>query len=131
MLEIIKYVLGIITPILSRIIPDQSKLAEVNLEITKALLDSDSKIYESMKDVMVADAGSDSAYVRFARPTIVYWSLGTVSTIIGFAIFDDASLILNALSNVPDSLWQLMTVGTGLFVVGRSGEKMIKKYKGN
>ena len=32
---------------------------------------------------------------------------------------------------LPDQLWNLLTLGVGGYIVGRSGEKMIDKYATN
>ena len=110
-------------PILNRIIPDKAKQAEVQLELTKVLTEQSGKIYESMKDVMVADASSESPYTRAARPTIVYWSLGMISLVVFLAPFGYDTSIINSLTKVPSELWNLMTYSVGAFVLGRSVEK--------
>lgn len=124
MLQIIQLLL----PILNKIIPDPDKRLEAQNEIIKIASEQEGKIYDAMKEVMSADAKSDSAFTRAARPTLVYWSLSIVSLIIFLAPFGYDTSILLSLSKVPSELWQLMTVGIGAFTIGRSGEKMIRSY---
>lgn len=116
-------------PILDKLIPDPNKRLEAQNEIIKTVSEQEGKLYDAMKDVMVADSQSDSKYTKNTRPTLVYWSLGMVSLIIFLAPFGYDTAILLSLSKVPTELWQLMTVGIGAFTIGRSGEKMIKSYK--
>lgn len=116
-------------PILDKLIPDPNKRLEAQNEIIKTVSEQEGKLYDAMKDVMVADSQSDSKYTKNTRPTLVYWSLGMVSLIIFLAPFGYDTAILLSLSKVPTELWQLMTVGIGAFTIGRSGEKMVKSYK--
>lgn len=116
-------------PILNKLIPDPEKRLEAQNEILKTATEQEGKIYDAMKDVMVADSQSDSAFTRAARPMVVYWSLGLTSLVVVLAPFGYDSSILNALKSIPSDLWLLMTTSIGAFTLGRSGEKMIKTYK--
>lgn len=120
---------SLILPVVDKLIPDPVKRAEAQKEIIKTISGSEDRIYDAMKEVMVADSTSDSKYTKNARPTLVYWSLGMVSLIIFLAPFGYDKSILLSLSKVPSELWQLMTVGVGLFTLGRSGEKIMRTYK--
>lgn len=122
-------IINALSPILARIIPDPDKRLEAEKAIQEALINSQAQIYSSMKDVMVADVESDNAYTKYARPTIVYWSLGMITIIIAAAPFGEAGVILDALKQVPDTLWTLMTVGVGAFTLGRSVEKSVTNFK--
>lgn len=120
---------SLILPVVDKLIPDPVKRAEAQKEIIKTISGSEDRIYDAMKEVMVADSTSDSKYTKNARPTLVYWSLGMVSLIIFLAPFGYDKSILLSLSKIPAELWQLMTVGVGLFTLGRSGEKIMRTYK--
>ena len=116
-------------PILDKLIPDPNKRLEAQNEIIKTLNEQEGKIYDAMKEVMVADSNSDSGYTRAARPTVVYWSLGTISSIILLAPFGLDTSILLSLQKIPTELWYLMTAGVGLFTAGRSVEKTVRTLK--
>lgn len=129
MLSAITAILELIMPVISRIVPDKTKQAELQLELNKVLTEQSGKIYESMKDVMVADASSESPYTRAARPTIVYWSIGMISLVVFLAPFGLDQSIIGALTKVPSDLWNLMTYSVGAFVLGRSIEKSVSNYR--
>lgn len=107
-----------------KLIPDTAKQAEVMLEFQKSVLENQSSLAEAMSKVMAADANS-SAFVRSARPTIVYWSLGMVTLIAFTAPFGYAGHIVGALQAVPSELWTLMTVGIGAYNVLRTVDKAV------
>ncbi len=129
MLTGISAILTAILPILNKIIPDPDKRLETQAALEKALMESQDKIYDSMKDVMVADSQSESAYTRYARPTVLYWSLGIISLVVVLAPFGFDHSILEALTTVPSKLWDLMTVSFGGFIIGRSAEKAVNNYR--
>lgn len=122
---IIQAILGVI----NKIIPDPQQQAQIQMELTKALLDKDSQVLSAMKDVMVADAQQDDKYTKRARPSVVYWSMAMV-TIVGVAgLFGEAQPIISALQAVPSDLYNLMTVGIGAFGLSRGVEKGIGALK--
>lgn len=129
MLGGITAILQIIAPLIARFFPDPQKQMEFQLEMQKALLEQEGKVYEAMQAVMTADAAQEDLYTKRARPTVVYWSMA-FATIIGIAgIFGYSQPIIDALRQIPTDLWTLMTVGIGAFGFSRSIEKGIDSVK--
>lgn len=121
----IEAILKIVAPIITRFFPDPEKQAEINLELQKALMDQQGKVYDAMQAVMTTDANQDDKYTKRARPTVVYWSMA-FATLIGVAgFFGHAQPMIDALRQIPTDLWTLMTVGIGAFGFSRSVEKGI------
>lgn len=129
MLNLIPTILSFLGPVLNRIIPDPAKQAEIQLELTKALVDKDTGILVAMKDVMVADSQQEDKYTKRARPTVVYWSMSMITLIGILGVFGKAETIINSLAAVPSDLYTLMTVGIGAFSVSRGLEKGIGAIK--
>lgn len=129
MLQIITMLLPFIMKALEKILPDQEARDNAQKEITMALVENQGALNNAMRDVMVADSSSGDAYTSRARPTIVYWCLTVVSLIMVFSILGYADPLLHALNSIPGKMWDLITVGIGAFVLGRSGEKMMESYK--
>ena len=116
--------IGPITDLLKRVIPDANARAEAQEEITKLLVQNESAVMDAMKTVMAADAASEGWLTRNARPIVVLWSLGAITMIMVEAMTGGANNIVNALRQVPGELWNLITVGTGAYMLLRSGEKI-------
>ncbi len=129
MLDLIDDILKIVGPVLSRVLPDPQKQAEIQLELTKALMDKDNGILQASQAVMVADANQDDKFTKRARPSVVYWAMGMITLIGTAGLFGHAEPIISALSAVPSDLYQLMTVGIGAFGVSRGLEKGIGALK--
>ena len=120
--------LGPITEVLKRLIPDAEKRAEVQAEITKAMLANEAAMLDAMKSVMVADAQSEGVLARNARPFTVYWGLAMITWLgvlaPGFGIAEGA---IKAVQAVPSDLWTLVTVGTGAFMFSKAAEQFASR----
>ena len=112
-----------IKDVLVKVIPDADKRLEVESQLNAAIQARDAAQFNAMQAVMAADAQSDSKYTKNARPTVVYWSLGMVTTIAVLALFDHAKPVIDALAVVPQGLWDLIKYGVGIFTAGRTIEK--------
>jgi hypothetical protein len=130
MLAIITALLPLITKVFERAIPDPAERAKAQQEMTSILLENQGKIFDGMKEVMAADAKSESPLTRNARPIVVYWSLAVITLIVIGGVFGFAAPILDALKDIPDKLWDLMTYGIGAYVLGRSAEKAVTNGRG-
>lgn len=129
MTAIITMLLPMITEVLRRIIPDQEKLQEARSEIEKALVENQAALMQAMSAVMVADSQSTDKFTSRARPLVVYWSLCLITVVATLGAFGMAQPILDALTTVPEKLWDLMTYGIGAFVLGRTVEKSITNFR--
>lgn len=125
--------LSVLSPILNdvlrRAIPDRSQREKIQAEMTTKLLEQETVILSSMKDVMVADASSSNWLTSAARPMVVYWSLAFVTFITVLGASGYATEALNALDRVPGKLWDLITVGIGAFSITRGLEKSVTAYR--
>lgn len=82
-------------------------------------------------DIITVEAQSESVLARTWRP-IVMLSFGLI-------ILNDAFIVpyidlfidvnLNDMFTVSERVWDAITLGLGGYVVGRSGEKIIKEWK--
>jgi len=124
-LDIIKLVL----PVFDRLIPDVNAREKAKEELTKTLLENQTAIMSAMKDTMAADAASESWLTRSARPIVVLWSLGMITWVVLSPIFNLQTATLTALGGVPASLWNLVSVGIGGYMLARTVEKGMANWK--
>lgn len=126
-------ILGMLTPllleVLKRFLPDPDKLAEARVELERVLVENESNVASAMSAVMAADAASGDKFTSRARPLVVYWSLCLITVVATLGAFGMAQPILDALTTVPEKLWDLMTYGIGAFVLGRTIEKSITNFR--
>lgn len=114
-------ILGLVAPILERIIPDPNKRIEAERELQRALIENQASLNQAMSEVMKSDAQSEGWMTRNARPSVVYWCLFMI-TFIGFVapIFGIQNEVIDSLKNVPRELWDLASYGIGAYILGKS-----------
>ena len=118
-----------ISGVLTRIIPDPDKRIQVEADIHRALLENQSAIYGAMKDVMAADAASDSWLTKNARPIVVMWCLVMITWVVFSPMFGLQGATIAALRAVPSDLWNLVTVGIGGYILAKSAVDVAKALK--
>lgn len=119
-------ILGIIGPIVEKIIPNTAQAAALKAEISAQLLGNAHTLEQSQAQIITAEARSDGWLTRTWRPLAMlnflllldlYW--------LGMA---PAYLVANP--NVVQQLFSLLTVGIGGYVGGRSLEKIVPQIAG-
>jgi hypothetical protein len=118
-----------ISGILNKIIPDADKRLEVQGEIERALIANQGAIYTAMKDVMAADAASESWAARNARPFTVFWCLGMMTWVVIAPAFGLQAQTIASVKAIPADLWNLSAYGIGAYILGKSGVDIAKALK--
>lgn len=129
MFEGITAIVTAISTVLARVIPDPDKRMQVELEIQKALLSSQSAIYDAMKTVMAADAASEGWATRNARPIVVFWCLSMITWVVISPMFGLQEATIGAIKAVPSDLWNLVMVGIGGYILAKSVTDAVKAVK--
>tara|TARA_Y100000310_G_scaffold282828_1_gene304357 strand:+ start:369 stop:791 length:423 start_codon:yes stop_codon:yes gene_type:complete len=130
-------VLGpILGDVVKRVLPeDKDKRMEVERELHMALITNSAAIEQSAASVILAEAKSEHTITAIWRPllmvvitAIVGWNF-LIAPLVELAVtlFTDDQIPLSI--PLPDQLWSLLMIGVGGYVVGRSGEKMVKNFK--
>lgn len=112
---------GPLTEALNKVIPDENKRAEAREAIHQALIQSEDKALEHMSSTMAADAASGGWLTRNARPAVVVWALSLISYV---AVTKDFT-VLDTLVKIPQPLWDMITLGTGMYIASRGIEKVV------
>lgn len=117
--------------VLGRFFEDKDKAAEAAHELRMEMLKHEQTAQEVARDVVVAEAKSDHWLTSAWRPItmLVFVSIVANNYIIApyVDLFFDAGLQLD----VPDAMWDLIKIGLGGYVVGRSAEKVADKVRSN
>jgi len=129
MFAAIPAIIAAISGILNRIIPDPDKRLEAETEIQKALMQSQSTIYDAMKSVMAADAQSESWLTRNARPIVVMWCLAMITWVVISPVFGLQAGTISAIRAVPGDLWNLVMVGIGGYILAKSVTDAVRAVK--
>lgn len=122
--------------VVKRVLPeDKDKRAEIEREINMALITNSAQIEQAAASVILAEAKSEHWITATWRPILML----TITAIVGWnyllaplvelavrLFFGDQIPLTIPL---PDELWNLLMIGVGGYVVGRSAEKVADKVK--
>lgn len=122
--------------VIKRVLPeDKDKRMEVESEINMALMSNSAAIEQAAASVIVAEAKSEHKITAIWRPVLMMTITAIVAWNFLFAPLIELAVMLFTGNQIPlsialpDQLWNLLMIGVGGYVVGRSGEKMVKNFK--
>ena len=130
-------VLGpIVSDVIGRVLPeDKNKRMEVERELNMAMVNNSHAIEQAAASVIIAEAKSEHKITAIWRPVLML----VITTIVGWnylvAPLIELCVILFTQDQIPlsiplpEELWNLLMIGVGGYVVGRSGEKIANNLK--
>lgn len=130
-------VLGpLVGDVVKRILPeDKDKRMEVERELNMALMQNSAAIEQAAASVIKAEAESEHKITATWRPilmlsitAIVTWNY-LLAPLVELAVRMFAGDQVPLSIPLPEQLWNLLMIGVGGYVVGRSGEKIAKNIK--
>ena len=125
--------LNVIAPLantlIKRLFPDKEKQQEAQLEFQSMIADGSFKEFEKQADIIIAEAQSKSWLTSNWRPCIML--LFGIIIANNYIIYPYLSLFMeNApMLEIPPDMWDLLKIGLGGYVVGRSAEKAVTVWK--
>ena len=123
-------ILGAVTPLLSKLIPDPAQRAEAEANLLKLHQSGELKALEAATNIIVAEAKSDHWIVAAWRPITMLTFTFIIAN--NYIIYPYLSLFWQAAPSLtlPPDLWDLLKIGLGGYVLGRSTEKSVAAWKG-
>jgi len=131
MLSLTELIVGIFKPA-AELIDQLHTSEEEKLEQKRKLLEiqaasMDSALYHE-RSMMEAQARIVNSEARSEHWLVSSWRPITMLTFLALTVGDSLGLLATPLR---DEAWMLLQIGLGGYVVGRSGEKVIKTWKEN
>ena len=122
--------------VIKRVLPaDKAKAADIEREINMALIGNSAAIEQAAASVILAEAKSEHKITAIWRPVLMMTITAIVAWNFLFAQLIELAVLVMFGDRIPlsiplpDQLWNLLMIGVGGYVVGRSGEKMVKNFK--
>lgn len=106
--------------VIDQAVEDKDMATKLKHELSSQMLDSNGTIARAGADVVMAEASGESWLQRNWRPLLMIW----FSILIGGYWF--GFVPVNMPIEVVQSLFDLVTLGVGGYVIGRSGEKIVR-----
>jgi hypothetical protein len=115
--------IGPITSIIDKLIPDKEAAAQAKIKLVELSQQGQLAELQGAVSIINAEANGESWLQRNWRPMVMVW----------FAILVGAHWLGFTPENLKpeeiDALLEIVKVGLGGYVVGRSAEKVMKAYK--
>lgn len=126
---ILEKILGIV----DKAVPDKDLAEKLRNEMQAAVLQGDYSLLEKELEVrakaLVSEIQGESWLQRNWRPILMLTIVAIVAN--NYILYPYLSLFTSkaVVLALPDALWNLMQIGVGGYIVGRTGEKMIETWK--
>ena len=121
--SIISGVIGKIADIVDQYVEDKDKALELKTQIEKEILKYNSQLLQSQRDIIVAEAKSESWLTRNWRPiTMIIFTGLIVADWLGYSA-------PNLTPEEKIKLFDIIQMGLGGYVIGRSIEKVVREIK--
>lgn len=117
-------IIGKVTDIIDKFVPDKDLAEKLKAEATKDINNSFDKMVSTQADVLKAEIQGKSALQRNWRPILMLTIVAIIAN--NYIIYPYLSMFTEkaVILNLPDHLYELMKIGVGGYIVGRSGEKI-------
>ena len=125
MLQFLPLLAPILEKTLDRVLPDTVEKDKVRSELRAAMLENVAELERTAASVIMAEANGESWLQRNWRPLLMM--LFGVIIANNFLI---VPLFSTPKANIPPDMWDLLKLGVGGYVMGRSAEKGVKAWKG-
>ena len=115
--------------VLGRFFEDKDQAAQAAQELRLAMLEHEQTAQQVARDVVVSEAKSEHWITSAWRPLVMIMFAVMIGNNYIIAPYLDAIFGTSVMFDMPEQAWSLLSVGLGGYVVGRSGEKIMREYK--
>lgn len=126
---LIESIVGVVAPIINKIIPDKSEAGRMTHEVTMALIAQQGEITRAAADVVKAEAQSIHWLTASWRPITMLVFVFIVGNNYIIAPYVMLFFSVDVALETPPELWDLIKIGLGGYVMGRSVEKAVATWK--
>jgi len=113
--------------------PTPEKQAEIKqklLDLEGKAAEADNQLRELQAKVLIAEIAGQSWLQQNWRPILMLTIVAIVANNYIFVPYMQLFGLHAVILDLPEKLWNLMTLGVGGYIAGRTGEKMISTWKG-
>ncbi|MDC8443747.1 hypothetical protein JJO83_13750 [Halomonas aquamarina] len=116
--------------VIDKAVTDKDEANRLKQEIQAQLIDADNSALKSQMEIVLAEAKGDSWLQRNWRPLLMTTIVAIIANNYLVAPYLGAMLGVGLQLDLPERLWDVMTLGVGGYIAGRSGEKIARTVKG-
>lgn len=123
---------AVISPVLDivdKAVTDKDQAASIKAELTKALITERSTSLDARMKVVLAEANGESWLQRNWRPLLMLVIVAIVGNNYLVAPYLGAMFGVGLTLPLPQSLWDLMTLGVGGYIAGQTAERGLATWQ--
>lgn len=120
--------IGPIFGVIDEVVQDKDEAARLKSQIQLALINNEAQMQGYLRDIVVAEAQGESWLQRNWRPMLMCVFGLIVANNYVLSPYIDALFGASVYLDLPDRIWDLLTLGVGGYIGGRTAEKVVKTY---
>jgi hypothetical protein len=120
-----------VSNLVGKFVESPDKANELEAQIKQKLLAIETEVVKAQRDVIVAEAKSTSWLTTSWRPLCMVTFVVIIAN--NYILFPYIQLFGGTAVEleIPSHLWDLLKLGIGGYIAGRSGEKIVESYAKN
>lgn len=127
---ILPAIIGLVSNVVDKAVPDKDMAEKLKAEITLEAMKANNAELEGAVKIITAEAQGQSVLQRTWRPALmVLFGIIIANNYIIYPylriFFPEAPVM-----DIPPDMWTLLHIGIGGYIFSRTGEQMLKTYKG-
>jgi len=122
--------LPVVGEVIKRVLPDKDAQVKAQTELNTMLLDGSFKEFEKKADIIIAEAKSEHKITAQWRPITMLTFVAIIANNYILSPYLQAIFGWSVALDIPPDMWDLLKIGIGGYMLSRSGEKVMKAYKG-
>lgn len=128
--NILGTVAGPVMEVIDQAVTDKDQANRLKAELRRRLIDQQDASLQARMRVILAEATGESWLQRNWRPLLMTVIVAIVANNYLLAPYLGAMFGVGLQLELPEQLWDLMTLGVGGYIAGRSGEKIASTLRG-
>jgi len=107
----------------------KNELKRIELESSRMIIDYEKKLLDSQSQIVLGEVKGQSWLQRNWRPLLMLTFIAIIANNYILAPYLQAAFKWSVVLDLPEKIWTAITVGMGGYIVGRSGEKIVKEIQ--
>jgi len=128
--NILGNVAGPVFDVIDKAVTDKDQAARLKADLKRRLIDQQDTQLNAQMKVLLAEVQGESWLQRNWRPLLMTVIVAIIANNYLLAPYLGAMFNVGLQLELPDQMWNLMTLGVGGYIAGRSGEKIAGTIKG-
>jgi hypothetical protein len=122
-------IVGPLFGVIDKAVTDKDEANRLKQQIQSQLIDSKDSVVKAQMEIILAEAQGESWAQRNWRPVLMLVIVAIIANNYLLAPYLGAMFGVGLTLPLPDALWDLMTLGVGGYIAGRSVEKGVHGWQ--